>query len=539
MNPPRTRFIYGISAALVVCAIIGLWIHASAARRVASDYLASALKEANISETVTVGGAPYSVTDGIVSPASSEAIRFRVLRTTYALMLARRSPILGIAGVDPSSLMRSVDSLSAARIALANRQKIPDAKNAVRTSLYPIGFISDLASLEKKRLLFIGSGSDSDEISYERALQKAAMDGGAEALQFQTALVGAIGTSTLRFPTLGGTITQDTLFGSATAIRTRFSEIDSQIRERNRCLSGYPAYCHVADIQLAAPAQTANIASTTSIASKTYTGIIPVIEMNIALASSTCFAEVPSPYLFSVGSTTGFGRMPIWYGGNSYFAPTQHSYGATMAYLHNKLDIDYSLVNPMAFYICPDVLQDISDVYAVRRTVQFAQTHAQYAPLQRKALLSERIYTQSIAIDYLSAVVAEIETQKKSESGPQLSALEEVLNIWTERSSGLDMLVSTIAAVDGTDVNLHANNVPFNIDARTLFLTHSAFPSLFLAQNRSAGRTTISLRTHSRADQAALAPNMIPLNVLNKTVSQSKIFHDINAFLIFEGIRKQ
>ena len=111
-----------------------------------------------------------------------------------------------------------------------------------------------------------------------------------------------------------------------------------------------------------------------------------------------------------------------------------------------------------------------------------------------------------------------------------------VLNMWRERNGGLDVLVSLIVSVNNQDMKLSARGVPFDLSARTLFLTHSAFPSLFLALSPRTGVSPITLRETTSTDASSIRADVIPYTELVRTVPREKIVHDFEAFLSFEEI---
>lgn len=541
---PRLRIIVGTSALLLVCVFVYVSIESVVEmQRRATVFFSSALRDANISETVFVGGTYYEVNDGTISSTNkhlSDFGRYRVLRLAYALALARRAPLFGITGVNPQELTAAVQELSAVQGTLADKQQTPRDALLVREALYPTDFLGDLASLERARLAFVASGSDLDATLYDTALDRTVFDGTLDAIRFRYAFEKEASTDQFRFPTLGGTISRTTLLDSTTVTNSRFVEDIQLLFQRERCLSGKTQWCQQAEIDLSPPAESDDvIPPATHISQRTDPGAGHAGDVYITLSESACVGATPQPYVFTYGNPEGISRMPLWYSGDSFFAPTQGAQGTTMKYLHEQLGIDYSLVNPMEFYICPDVLSDIGSAYAVLATVHFAQAHPGYAEAARASLFSGPVFKEPDAVNYTREAAAEITAKKLPESDPAQSDMEDLLNMWNERSAGLDMLVSTMVQVDRQDIGLHAQGVPFTIDARTLFLTHSAFPSLFITQNRSAGTSRLSLRETNADDLAALYSHMIPYAVLVKTVPREKILHDLSAFLSFEGITGQ
>ena len=535
---PRT--IIGICVLLLACIGVYLLIERTVEQQSrAATFFAAALRNANISESVSVGGIEYEVNDGVISSANkslSAFNRYRVLRLAYELALVRRAPLFGIAGVDPQELTTAVQQLSVAQGALADAQVSPRDALLVRQALYPVDFLNDLASLEHSRLAFIASGSDLDATRYEIALKKTIFDGISNAKRFRDAFNEEAGTDQFKFPTLGGTISRATLFNSIAVMNSRFIASVALLQEREHCLSGNTSSCRPQELDLTSPENDRVDVNATSPAPQSTLPSDQGGTTNLLLSQSSCLGMLPGPYVFSYGNPSGTHRMPLWFSGDSFFTPTAGIAGATMQYLRQQQHIEYSLVNPLEFYICPDVLSDIGSAYALLSTVKFAQAHPEFAKMQRASLLSHAAFRETDALAYLREATAEITAEKLPESDAAQSGLENLLNLWREQSAGLDMLVSTMAQVDKQDAGLHAQGVPFDVSAKTLFLTHSAFPSLMLTQNLSAGTSTISLREADAVDFALLSLHMIPYSTLLKTVPREQLTHDLNTFLSFEGI---
>ncbi|OGG56908.1 hypothetical protein A3D71_00275 [Candidatus Kaiserbacteria bacterium RIFCSPHIGHO2_02_FULL_55_20] len=536
-NPQIT---IGVCALLFACILVYASIEYTAiAQERAALFFSSTLRENNIVETVFVEGVRYEVVDGtIVSehwrPSSFD--RYRALRVAYALALAKRSPLLGISGVDPDSLEKSVSELASSTRALADVQKDPRDVALVRDSLYPLDFLNKLASQERVRQRFISSGSNADERGYELSIKKTIDAGQADAERFARSLKEEAGDASFRFATLGGMITRDTLLSSARTVVLRFKELNGLAHTRERCLDGIISLCDIRDVIRTVPEPVEPIGDAPFVTLRTGADL-DLAKNNVrpVLSKSVCLAEEPGPYVFAYGNPRGVSLMPLRYIRELYFRPTEH-FGSAMQYMRNELRIDYAPVNPIEFYQCPDVLSDIGGVYAILGTVRFAQSHP-YAPEERTRLLSSTTYRDSDAIAYLRAAATEVNSDGFAGSDATLKDLETVLNMWRERNGGLDALVSLIVSVNNQDMKLSARGVPFDLRAHTLILTHSAFPSLFLALSPRTGVSPITLRETTATDATAIHADVIPYTELARTVPREKIVHDLDAFLLFEGIK--
>lgn len=512
---------------------------AARAQEKAVLFFSSTLRENNIIETISVEGMRYEVVDGTVASEHgqlSDFERYRALRVGYALALARRSPLLGIAGVDPDNLEKSVRELASSTRALANMQKNPRDVALVRDSLYPLDFLKQLASLERARQRFVASGSDTDERVYELSMETTIAAGRTDAERLLHGLKDVAGDPPFRFMTLGGMITKEAILSSAEIVVSRFSEIETASRARIRCLGGSILSCDKRDVMLSIPEPEKSIGEAPYIALRTGAALdLAKDNVRPVLSKSVCLAEEPGPYVFEYGDLRGVSRMPLRYASEGYFMPTKDTIWPLLAHVRDGFNIDYMPMNPIGFYQCPDVLMDIGSVYGVLGAVRFAQSYT-YASHERTRLLSSTTYRDSDAIAYLGAAAREISSNGLAESDATLRDLETVLNMWQERNGGLDVLVSLIASVNNYDIKLSARGVPFDLRARTLFLSHSAFPSLFLAMSPSAGVSSVTLRETTSTDLTSIHANIISYTELVRTVPREKIMHDLDALRSFEGI---
>lgn len=501
----------------------------------AADFYATTLRDGDISERVSVGGTTYPIVDGRIQGETNMGpfLRFRVLRVAAALAFARRSPTLGIAGVDPDALEQATELLASSTNALAAAQQNVSDAERIRSSLYPIDFLRALAALTRDRQAFISSGSEQDDTIYERALETAVRAGIADAARFEDALSTTIGTSSVRFPTLGGTLTSDSLTRSADIVATRFAVLGTRIDAHERCLDGELSSCGMGRLAFQLPPAASSTAPLPP--PPHLEQFLPGSYQTVALETSSCLAVEPSPYLFAYGDLKGT-RLPVEYASQLYFTPVSGTNGTTTQYLRNTLGIEYSLLNPLEFYVCPDVLRDIGSVEAVLATVRFAKQYPAYAKTERSALLRGPVYREASAISYVRSAATDITAAHLAEESPDVSAFEDLLGLWNERSAGLDLEVGVIAAVDARDAMLHASSTPIDVDARTMFLTHSAFPSLFLAENRSVSTFGIPLRDTNPSDLVQLRTHLISYSALLHKLTWSQLQHDLNAFLTFEGI---
>ena len=528
----RTYIVMGF-----VCIIVGTigGVLAAETHR-ASAFYSEALKNASISEFVTVDSSRYYVSHGTVSNASKIGFfeRFRALKLTYALMLARRSPFFGIEGTDPQALRDAVRDLEHAQLLLSAEQQSAAERELIK-ALYPTAFLDSLASLEDARQKFISSGSDRDSAHYDEALRKTAAVFLRDAQLFSHAFKTAVATSTYRFALLGNPITNESMQSAIETLNKRADETNTKITDRKRCLLGNVGACDDREIGLSVPEDQPALPGHVVYVPHLVRDSVKTDRL-VALSASTCLENEPGPYVFLRTNIPGPSRVPILYSSELFFTATEGR-GGTLGYFSDTLGIKYLPYGPLTYYVCPDSLRDIGSVHAVLETERFAMAHPSYAEAERSLMRSHTIVREPEAIAYVKQTASEITARELSRGDPVLTDFEALLNLWQEKSAGLDEYVAAIASISEENARRHENGIPVDVSALTLFLTHSAFPSLYLTHNPSAGDSPLSLRTDPVPTDVEKSKKIyLRFTDLVRAVPRAELARDTQTYLSFEGL---
>ncbi len=219
-----------------------------------ASFFSNALRAARISETVSIHGIKYRVENGDVAKETGSTItpkeKLNVLKTTYALAMARRSPLFGIAGTDPKALRQSVDKLKEVVHNLSLAQEKPEDAIIVASSLYPINFLYSLANLEEDRLKFLASGSDTNLKNYNKHLNGTIRAEKTDIKNFKKAFQRKIGDKSISILGSGGVITTKSLLKAISLIQEGISRNETVLEKRRSCLSGKIEFCNESDIQI-------------------------------------------------------------------------------------------------------------------------------------------------------------------------------------------------------------------------------------------------------------------------------------------------
>ncbi len=530
------RFAY-LSAALLLCLILTIVSASGAQARKAVPFFSSALSKETARAKVAIQASEYEVRGGDAFLGGKRVegyLRFRALSLAYEQLLAKRSPIFGISGTDTSRLRKSTGDLAHARDEYARAQTNKEDAAAVREALYPIAFLEKVADLEDARRAFVASGSEQDARAYRSLLRETAAEGLESARALRSAVTERAGEKSFVFLGIGGAISKDSLLASLDALVLRFETIEREIGDRAQCLRGAIERCRENDVALSVPNESsrepARSFAHVPFASWT-TGTVPAF---VLLDESACVRTERAPYVFAFLSGSVASRAPFVFRGNIFYAPTADSEGETMKYLRETLGMKYSIVNPLEFYLCPEIGADLGVAAAVQAAADFASEHAGYATPSRGRLLAGPGSQETLARSYLRDAAQEVRGEN---DGSILADFEELLNLWKERAAKTDMLVSWIAEVNLQDIRLASQGVPYDLDARTLFLTRTAFPSLFLTQSDVREAPPVLVRDASR--EASLPEGITTYWRLIATEDPGRIRADTRAFLEFEGIRQR
>lgn len=536
---------------LIIVVICAAWfVLAVHAQYEARAFFSQQLASIRGSETVSVRGKTYSIQNGaILKPGSSPedlSNALPALRVAYAQELARRAPLLGLAGTDPETLSANIDSLQSAVNELASWQASTSSAELLQ-ALYPLAFLSRLATLEEYRQAFLASGSDVNEEKYEAALDDAIQAGTGDSESFQRAYDAATaGSAGGDISTFGGTITVDSASSSIEAIRSRFDELQILYDKQTACLRGVISECDARELQIAVPATIPPIGNGTTdnaaaiVRSVTLAAFSPSYAFGhdeVVLASSTCAGMLPPPYyVLAASSENATDVSPIRFLNDLFFTPTAQVNGPVPAYMREVHGISLAISNPMEFYQCPQLGSDLGEIRAITATADFAQAHPSIAVAQRDRFLAQSgVLREDDALQYLQAALAQTENQDPSGAYADMIP---ILLMFDERSAGLDTLVGMIASIDDTDAHMKMNGVPFDVTSSTLFLTHSAFPSLFLSQNPAAGDSPVVLTESNTNNFEKLLSNYVTYFSIRASVPEQTIVQNMRAFYAFENNAK-
>lgn len=461
-----------------------------------------------------------AILGGVIILGTTIGITYRSLDNAYVRSVAQFTPPFGIAGTDPYSLRHETRRLAYEQFQIARLQStIPDAYN-VYSSLYPKRFLLALADLEESRLALIEQPTTRNARAYLSHLTRAKTFGEYDARKFESALGHyANNGREWKFYGFSGKMTSETIMQAARSISTRMKETDVHISK-------------IIDCTLHAQCPTPVPPLLTKESSPPYT---PLTEegmenkdffmsflrgyptMDYALSESACTKANPSPtHILARYGTDD--RLRMQFLDSLYFFPQTPDNPVVRAL--NTATTTYIIVRPFMFYICPAIQQDIGMVVAME--------HA-------SKLFPDSIPRESDGTLYDSSVRTAVQNLWDSSAPHQDPALSEIILMLHERSARLDQLVAIINRVHATRA-LHVDSpIPLNSTASNMFLTHSAFTSLFLAHNPDAGTTESVISFVDPKVHARFLGGHKSFQELRDTMSRAKVWMDTENLRIFDS----
>ena len=417
---------------------------------------------------------------------------------------ARHAPLFGISGTDPQRLDTALDALEQARGRLAAAQT--DPLDSARIGFaYPVEFLRLVARTETARLEFMQAPSYARAREYERLLAATADEGVRSAYGFVAALDAILDeTETPAVYTLSGLIDEEALRDAGRSLLRRQRDLATESRRRFWCRRN--PFCTRPEVIV--PSESQPVSERNDEAAAFFLaarrGTTTPAFMRVHVNRSACARELPPPYEYLLLDETRInGRPHAHLLDDVFFSPTSGQ-GEILRILSRS--VEYAIVRPSLFYMCPETQTDAGLFAAFLAARRHAGVATEDAQDRRDAFLADP--SDATLYAYVSALSA---------IGPDDLASSELRLMTIQRNGRLDALVSDIARVIDAHLKLRAQGVPFDMSARNMYVTHSAFPSLYLAHDASVMSEAAVL---GRGSPEALAQFMASHETLSRLIAR-------------------
>ncbi len=478
----------------------------------ASIFYSNSLRDAHISEKVMVHGKQYQVMNGAVTPDDEKnkgADVNQALRLAYAKALARRSPLIALAGTDPKQLETAIDALEETKNKLAEVQKNPKDAILVKSSLYPIEFLSALANLERARLLFLANGDKDSQKKYQM-VQNQAFYAYQDAIgNFKKAFLQAVSPNAKSFAFGGKLVDRESIIKNLDTLSNGMRETKSAAEKREKCLSGKTAQCVISDLdfptvsvlekQAIAPALISQSNNIRSIFAKAF-GDNEIMNGPVAgLSKSWCTADTPGAPLFVLYNVRTAEKDQEYqrslFIGNIRFIDSEKQKQIEFFRYFAEHGIKYVLSLPNAYYECPLGGYDTGKILGIHSVIAFAKKSSvsAYANGENKSRLKkmedsfaspDALVTEKDVVDYilLSQNVAREGTVPEDVVDEIISLSLQLRNL----SVKFNNLITEISRIENKNLDLVRREISLSLDLSYVFYVRSGFMSLFLSHNPSA-----------------------------------------------------
>lgn len=545
-------FVAALVLALIALSYVVTSRYASARAEAEQRFFISAFRDAALDESVVIRGATYTIIGGNVTQGGERVDTFDALpplRLAYAKLLARRSPIMALSGVDPGSLVEAVSQLEATADGLGRIQQDARAESLVRTSLYPTDFLRAAAAAEQARRAFISSGSDIDATLYSEAVARMLRTYRADLRAFTTAFLSIVPKTAAPYADAALIFDRATFVEQLRALDVGARQAESLLQERERCLLGHIAACDAIDIHRVDVA-IMHAGEGTSEYSALAEEVMDIVLAHgpqggleaetrpIRLSDSVCTRESGLP-LFILVKKLEPGRAynsvrPFYVGDMRFYTSGPGTESAFTSYFRS-LELTYIFDTPFTHYTCALLHDDTARIFTALDIARFAGDARLGTRTGDAALsaLEERLTAPDIPLyesdtsQYLNSIASGAYHLLTPAERDTVDAL--VLSM-RDKSAGFDEYVRDIARIE--QLNLHAieTGMPVALSAQYLFLIRSGFLGLFMATHPSIlGDTSLLFETNqvSRDQQ----PYVYYSDVRRDPKERDKMIRDFAAFI--------
>ncbi len=452
------------------------------------------LGAARITESVSVNGNTYlekdgSVYDGAVLVAGPD--QGAALLLAYEKSVARRNPLMAIAGTDSDRMDAAVRQLIQTQRALAESQSNLRDSALILGALYPIDFLRSISNLERMRQQFLKSGDSMDATRYELALTETANAYEEDLEKFRRGFTQAVPPGTSSYVTEGGHISRTGILNVIDTRAVQAHTTEQNILKRQRCFSGEVLYCTKEDISL--PVHEKVLTQKTRAPSATELKEGPITQ----LTDPTCTAGFPTSVFFleQTRTTPQFSYVVPRLIGDARLIDTATQSTVPFYSFFASRGMRYIPNSPMAYYECASFVHDASGIFTTDaiRDLSIQKPLSTYAhsfakplgKIENSLVSKQQALNEVVAMQYVALGLEALQQQDFSEEGAHVAT--ELSLIERNRSGGYDNQIFDIAALESANAQLSKRGVPIGLGLLYLFYVRNAFEIFFMIDNQSVG----------------------------------------------------
>ena len=451
----------------------------------------------------------YRVVDGTVYRGDTQVTGIAtlpMLKLAYETTLARRDPLFALPGTDPKALRTATKTLSGigARLSALQSNKA-EARLALR--LYPIGFLQSLADLEEARQRFIHAPTPENARAYRSLLPRTIREKEWAVQDFTNAFNEATATSTERLVLFGGVLSSTTERAALEAIAQNLTKEQEAAAKRMRCTAGLTKDCNALPLIQPSVATTSRQPVLPALANEVLElwdaafGTQPLARTAVLLSQSVCLPTMGAVYvtLSTRQTQSGISTWLTYVDDIFLYQLSELKKSAYADYMRRTYDMEYSPINPFAFYVCPQIGVDYGTAIAVARTYWLAEMH----PDPRQRTMDTRHQFEELAL------------------------------MLRTKTAGLEDIVKGINAIMIADTEEPLKKIG-NTRISYEFLTHSAFASFFRIGALNETQPLPIYKSDSNLEKN-FQRQVVTYSSVRLEVPRSALIQDLRNFLIVEN----
>lgn len=420
----------------------------------------------------------------------------------YERALAERSPLMGLPGVDPDRLEKSIKALERAAEGLASVQEDADAASAVRLSLYPFDFLGAIARLERARLAFVATGRADEARGYNAALKETVDAYTRDLDRFDESFDAHVATSDNKHVFAGKFMSPNDMKRTLTYMRSEIRAANRARILRKLCVSGLTYLCDKSWISGPAPTDvalektdTARILAIREIIAEIFKQPGVRQEPVFVLADSKCAGSADSAPAFILYDENMPDGIPaarrIAMVSDMRFLMTKKLLDIALYRDLSERGVEYVLASPLLHYACMHLGEDAGRVFATDAVRELASTEplSRYAAEDSSDLveLERRLSGEIVREDDARSYLAIGQRMGTSDQLPRHAnaAVSSLALAYAYKSIGLEDTLLLLAKTEILDTGARQGGVAADLAASGLFFSRSGLPLTFMTGNRS------------------------------------------------------
>lgn len=502
-------WLIGAALAALVAGAYTLERYAESTR---TNYFSAQLSAAVVSQQVELGGKLYTVKNGAVYDDQNRVLSgnkaLSALRLAYAVTLARRSPILALAGSDLARLDQAIDGLASLANGFAEVQKKTRERTLIENSLYPIGYLHAMTRTEALRRSFIQSGSDRDLALYQEAQHDSLLEYRDSLLRYQSAFMTLVPHTQKRYAMGESVVTYDSSLRAVAQLLESNSRTYEAWRRRTFCIQGSIAHCKTQDLLLPRIPQThkqpvsqkslAQALEIESMLARARDETVSPSMILVNLSESACSGRKDVAPLYSINEQvlpdSPFVNRQVTFVGDIRFIKSDQYRSVPFYDLFAQRQVAYIYTAVPMHYACPEFGRDVLRVFAVQAVRDFVHEHplSLYVPADNarvlrmlEAAIDVPLSQPAYEADAGAYLAAALELPQETFPEDIRHKLLELSLQFSNESAGFEYAIQSIVRIENNNLAITDKGIPVDLEAPYVLFFRSALPLLYVSNNYS------------------------------------------------------